>query len=264
MTLYQVQAQNFSDENENRMHSDAMAQKLGFESALVPGVAVYGHLTHPLVERFGAAWLGNSKVSLRLRKPAYHGDSLQIELKSNPDADIQNQVTCHARDTLLAEVDSRPRLPSEKANPPIDLLESTPKDPERVVIAWDNVVPQQPFRTWNWQITDEENQLYCDQVSDSQPIYKEYAHPHWLLSQANRALTREYVMPAWIHASSEITHYAPLMVGDDVVVQVLPLERWERKGHEFIKIYVAYTRGKEVTTEIEHTAIFKVADKVAE
>lgn len=242
------------------MHNDAVAQKLGFEGALVPGVAVYGHMTHPLVERYGAAWLGNSKVSLRLRKPAYHLDHLDIQLQVDPDAEIQNRVVCRARDTLLAEVDSRPRTPAEQANPPTDLLESEPKDADRAIMVWDNVVPQQPFRSWNWHIDAEENQLYCHQIRDAQPIFQEYAHPHWLLSQANRALTREYIMPAWIHAGSEITHYAPLMVGDDVVVQVLPLERWERKGHEFIKIYLAYLRGKEITTEIEHTAIFKVAE----
>jgi urease accessory protein UreH len=37
------------------------------------------------------------------------------------------------------------------------------------------------------------------------------------------------------------------------------MEKWRRKGHEFLRLYVAYRRGRELTTEIFHTAIFKVA-----
>ena len=45
MNEYQVIARNFSESSENRIHSDEIARKFGFRGALVPGVAVYGHLT---------------------------------------------------------------------------------------------------------------------------------------------------------------------------------------------------------------------------
>ena len=53
MSAYQVVAQNFSEDHENKIHSDEIAKKYGFKGGLVPGVAVWGHLTHPLVERLG-------------------------------------------------------------------------------------------------------------------------------------------------------------------------------------------------------------------
>ena len=53
MGTYEVVARNFSEANENKIHSDEIARKYGFKGALVPGVAVWGHLTHPLAERFG-------------------------------------------------------------------------------------------------------------------------------------------------------------------------------------------------------------------
>ena len=37
------------------------------------------------------------------------------------------------------------------------------------------------------------------------------------------------------------------------------LEKWQKKGHEFIRLYVSYWRDGELTTDIMHTAIFKVA-----
>ena len=49
MTAYHVVARNFSTDSENRMHSDEMANRYGFQGALVPGVAIYGHLIKPLV-----------------------------------------------------------------------------------------------------------------------------------------------------------------------------------------------------------------------
>jgi len=48
-------------------------------------------------------------------------------------------------------------------------------------------------------------------------------------------------------------------VGDTLTVNAVPLEKWERKGHEFIKLYLAYHREDVLTTEIFHTAIYKVA-----
>ncbi len=49
MSLYRPTARNFMEDSENRMHSDDIAKQLGFDSALVAGVAVFGHVTHPFV-----------------------------------------------------------------------------------------------------------------------------------------------------------------------------------------------------------------------
>ena len=69
MTTHHVVARNFSTHSENRMHSDEMASRYGFQGALVPGVAIYGHLIKPLVDHFGAAWLNDSCVEVKLIKP---------------------------------------------------------------------------------------------------------------------------------------------------------------------------------------------------
>ena len=97
------------------------------------------------------------------------------------------------------------------------------------------------------------------QVSDDLDLYRMAAHPHWILSVANTALSREYVMPAWIHTGSEIRFRGLLKAGDTVEVKAVPLEKWERKGHQFIKLYLAYFRDSDLTTEIFHTAIFRLA-----
>ena len=61
-TTYQVQAYNLSHASENKIHDDAVAQKLGFAGGLVPGV-----------ERWGRAWLERGRMECRFLKPVYDG-----------------------------------------------------------------------------------------------------------------------------------------------------------------------------------------------
>ena len=48
-TAYTVEAYNLSHASENKIHDDAVAQKLGFTGGLVPGVEVYAYACHPAV-----------------------------------------------------------------------------------------------------------------------------------------------------------------------------------------------------------------------
>jgi len=256
MGSYQVTAKNFSEASENRIHSDEVARRYGFEGALVPGVAVYGYLTHPIVERLGEPWLSASTSDVRFFKPAYEGDALEISVAEAGD---RWQASCHnAAGILLAELVTEPgNLPPAEDQ---GVFDAAAKPAGRVDMTWKTVVEGQPFTPWHWQITEDGNSTYASQVFDEQPIYRTAAHPHWLLGIANRALTREFVMPAWIHVGSTVRFRKLLRVGDTVEVRAVPLQKWERKGHQFVKLYLAYVRGESVTTEIFHTAIFRVAE----
>ncbi len=254
---YEVVARNFSEASENRIHSDEIAQKYGFKGALVPGVAVYGHLTYPLAAALGESWLACSVDNLRLIKPAYHGDTLLLALASEG---AHHTVTCHnANGELLAQVTSE--MPDELPQPhDLATFGTDYKHPERVVIGWDNVIAGQPYAPWQVTVTPQINAKYTGEVADTLPLYENgLAHPHFLQSIANTALTNEYTMPTWMHVGTETRHRAAVRVGDELTVRSATLERWERKGHEFIKAYVSVWRGDELTTDMLHTAIYKVA-----
>ena len=257
MSAYQVVARNFSAAHENKIHSDEIARKYGFRGALVPGVAVYGHLTHPLVERFGEHWLSHSTGSVRFHKPAYHNDRLSITLDETDDGYCARAV--NQEGTLLAELKSHQ---PEKLPGPEDgsVFNAAAKRTGRIDMVWDAVHEGEPFKEWHFQVTDDMNQKYTSQIADELPLYHHLCHPHLLLAQANHTLTREYLMPAWIHVSSDIRFRELVRVGDTLGVHAVPLEKWERKGHQFVRLYITYTREHALTTEIFHTAIFKVAD----
>jgi acyl dehydratase len=257
MDTHQVVARNYSEASENRIHSDEIARRYGFRGALVPGVAVYGYLTRPVVARLGEDWLGQSSSSVRLLKPAYDGDRLRVELSEAHGGCLQAHCV-NEEGTLLAELQTRPgdlEGPEDQA-----VFDAEPKSTERPEMSWETVVEGQPFGAWHWQVTEDANRTFAERVSDDLPVYRTAAHPHWLLGIANRALTREYVMPAWIHVGSEIRFHRLLKVGDTVEVRAVPMEKWERKGHQFVRLYLRYLRDSEITTEIFHTAIFRVAE----
>ena len=256
MGEYRVVARNFSAATENRIHNDEIARKLGFTGALVPGVAVFGHLTYPLVSRFAESWLSCSETSVRFLKPAYHEDPLTI---TDDEDNSVNYLRCRNEEgTLLAEMQSS--MPDSLADPEdATAFDAPARQDERQEINWENVIPDEPFTPWHIQITEDGNRTYTEQIADPLTLYRHVAHPHWLLGIANRALTREYIMPAWIHTGSEIRMRDLVRVGDTLTVRAVPLEKWQRKGHEFIRLYLAYYRDSVLTTEVFHTAIFKVA-----
>src|SRR5690242_4845445 len=54
---YRVKAFNTAHDSENKIHDDATAKRFGFGGGLVPGVDVYGYMSHMPVMRWGRAWL---------------------------------------------------------------------------------------------------------------------------------------------------------------------------------------------------------------
>ena len=77
----------------------------------------------------------------------------------------------------------------------------------------------------------------------------------------NAALVRRFILPAWIHVGTDMTFRRILKVGDAIQIRAIPIEKWERKGHEFIKLYVAFLVDGIAAVEAIHTAIYKVALK---
>ena len=259
MPTYTATARNFAEASENKIHSDAIAQRFGFTGALVPGVAVFGHLSAPLTRQYGERWLARSFVTTRFLKPAYDGDAISLT-----DREIDGQrvsVECsNAADVLLATAECA----LEEAQPapaPQAHLRGDTTHGTRVEITWDNVRVNEPFAAYSWIPDELHNLEYAARVEDDTPLFTHgLLHPHAILSQANQALVRHFIMPAWIHTGSELRLRRCLHVGDNIEVRAVPIDKWERKGHQFVKLYVAYAVGEEIATEIFHTAIFRVAE----
>ena len=118
-----------------------------------------------------------------------------------------------------------------------------------------------PFPALAWKPTQAENLEWCADVRDELTIYREGAapllHPGLVLRQANLVLRNRFALPAWIHTGSRITFHAVARAGEAFEVRAIPEEKWVRKGHEFVRLYVCILRDGGVVAEILHTAIFR-------
>ncbi|MCY4057957.1 MAG: MaoC/PaaZ C-terminal domain-containing protein [Gammaproteobacteria bacterium] len=252
MRVYQATARNFAGDTENRIHSDEVAAQFGFAGALVAGAAVFGHMTRPLVEALGTDWLANWIADVRFLKPAYHGDTLTIHHEV---ARGEQSVQCHARGVLLAELTSTPR--DAEAEPTI--IGAGAAIDERPEIHWNNVVVGESFPGWTWCPDAITNAESAAQVDDDLDCYRNgVIHPNAILGTANRAFTRRYLLPAWIHVGSTVRFRRLLRVGDAIEVRTVPTRKWRRKGHEFVSLDIAYLVDGAVATEIRHVSIFRV------
>ena len=72
---------------------------------------------------------------------------------------------------------------------------------------------------------------------------------------------RLYVLPAWIHVGTVGSMIRAIKVGEAITADCRPIERWERKGHQFIRLYIAMFLQDDLVFEAEHTAIFSIAAK---
>src|SRR5690349_12071982 len=83
---YRVAAYNTAHDSENKIHDDATARRFGFGGGLVPGVDVYGYMSHLPVMRWGRAWLERGSAECRFFKPVYDGDDAIVTAREDGDA----------------------------------------------------------------------------------------------------------------------------------------------------------------------------------
>jgi hypothetical protein len=257
---YRVRTHNASEHSENRIHSDDVARSFGFKAALVPGVTVFAHMTRPLVERFGEAWLDHGWAEVKLVKPAYEGDLLTVQTAPAADAETL-ELTCRNEEGMeIAKMTSRaPRtaaMPEARAH-----MSPGPALTDKPVVTWELMEIGKPFPQFTWRPTRADNLQWCEDVRDDLVLYRSgdapLLHPGFILRQANMALRNRFTLPAWIHTGSRITFFSALRVGGAYDVRAVPEEKWNRKGHEFVRLYVSVLCAGRVMAEVVHTAIFR-------
>jgi len=258
--VYKVRAHNSSTASENRMHSDDVARSFGFQGGLVPGVTVFGYMTRPVVARHGAAWLARGTAGVSFSRPAYEGEWLTVaDAGEGPDGDASLVCTNEAGVELARMQAGMPSDPAE-TDPRAGIAPASPTG-ERPEATWELMVVGEPFPALDWRPTAEDNAAWCNDVSDDLPLYREgnspFLHPGLVLRQANFVLRNRFLLPAWIHVGSRIAFREALRAGTAYEVRAVPEEKWLRKGHEFVRLYVAIRAGERVVAEILHTAIFR-------
>jgi len=257
---YTVRTHNASSLSENRMHSDDVARSFGFKGALVPGVTVFAHMTRPLVARYGEAWLTCGSAEVSFAKPAYEGDLLTVQTHA-VSGDTSLELKCTNEEgielaTMTATPPSAGSAPDKRA-----LIAPAPPLAERPLVIWELLEIGKPFPAWHWTPTAADNLTWCEDVHDDLALYRDgntpWLHPGFILRQANMVLRNRFTLPAWIHTGSRLIFHEGMRVGPAYEVRAIPEEKWNRKGHEFVRLYVAILSAGRTVAEVLHTAIVR-------
>ena len=259
-----IRALNDAETSENRIHSDEIALKYGFTGALVSGVNVFGYLSQPLTQHLGGTFLDRAALSVKFFKPAYHDEVLHIKtekLHSAEDSYIFTSSAYNQQGILLAQLETA----LGTSIPEIREPQTISQDKELAVrpeISWDGIHLDLAAPDFLWTPQDEDNRQRVDAQRDNAPMYRgpdAYIHPYYLLDACNKALMRMFILPAWIHTGSDVIIRRPIRVGQGILIRTVPTEKWERKGHQFIRLSITMSVDDEPAIQVQHTAIFRIA-----
>ncbi len=252
---YRVEAYNTAHNSENKIHDDEVARRYGFSGGLVPGVDVYGYMTHVALARWGRPWLERGRAECRFTKPVYEGETATV---TAADADGGLAITVESRGEACAS--GQAWLTAAPASPRLDdFAEARPPSvrpaADESTLARGRLLGIAPFR-----LTAEFAAQYLRDVRETDPIYARegLAHPGTILRLCNWTLSHNVVLGPWIHVGSKLQNFAAAHVGDELTVRGQVTGNYERKGHRFVDLDVlVVANGRTPVARIAHTAIYR-------
>jgi acyl dehydratase len=252
---YRVAAFNTAHDSENKIHDDATARRFGFGGGLVPGVDVYGYMTHLPVLRWGRAWLERGSAECRFMKPVYDGDTASVTATENDGA---LEITVESRGAVCAT--GRAALPETAPARSLDEFRKVPQRATRQPADEASLAAEDWLGLDPYPITPEMAERYLADSHESAAIYREQGlvHPRDILRTCNFVISRNVVLGPWIHTGSQIRHFAAVAVGSTLSVRARITGNYEHKGHRFVEVDALVLANETVpAAQITHTAIYR-------
>ena len=259
-----VVARNPATDSENRIHADEVARKYGFQGGLVPGVTIYAYACTPILEALGEEWLAKGSATMRFSAPCYDGELLTatVELPSAGESGQPYAVAVSAGERRCA---TGTAVTAGPPGPP-DEIEWAPLPEERPTASPDVFAPATVLGSIQLATDQARTSSYLEGIDEPSPVYSRgrIVHPGMLLNGANGVLVANVVMPAWVHVESRVQHWRPVEVGEPVQVRAIVADAFERKGHRFVAVDLAWVAGEgpgaqELVASGRHTAIWRLA-----
>lgn len=253
--IHSVTAFNMSAASENKIHDDAVARRLGFTGALVPGVEVYAYACHAFVRRWGMAWLEHGRAECRFLKPVYDGNVATVRGR---DAGVGMTFEVESAGVSCATGLAAPT--HDLAAPIIAEWPDRPPPATRPAASEDSLAPGTwlgiaPLRLTAGYMTD-----YLRGVGETEPLYQTagLTHPGLALRACNMALTQNVVLGPWIHVGSQVRNFAAPRVGDALSVRARVAANYGRKGHRLVDLdALVVANGGTVVAQVLHTAVWQ-------
>jgi acyl-CoA thioesterase FadM len=257
-----VIAHNDAMDSGNPMHNDAAAKAMNLKGALVPGITVFGYMTHNLITAFGNEWLDRGSMQVRFRRPVYANETLTIDSRDSGDGhsvniDTRNpdgEVCVTGRGSMSLDLTPLPKEIATYRDLPDPLWPATREKFSQV----------QNLGTLRAEFPLNESDGFLTAMQDDLDVYSNGAmHPAWLLRQANIVVDRNFDLGPWIHVESEVQNHSRAKNTDRIEVRAQVVELFERKGHEYFDLDVALLANGDtdrLVMRVLHRAIYKMAE----
>jgi acyl dehydratase len=246
-----ITAYNDAVASENRIHSDDVARQYGFAGGLVPGVTVYRYLAGPVLDAFGVDWVAGGTMAARFSRPVYDGDT--VVTTAVPDGEGGDSLVLELRDSG-GEVCATGTATRQGAGTP-PLVDAYPAV---ALPAPGERAPASPDAFAAWPVLGELRfGFHLEHAGPDDAVFG-VAHPAWLLRSANFVLSSTVRLGPWIHASSAAENFSAVRDGETVSVRARVADVFERSGHRFVELDVAWIADDErVAMHARHTAIYE-------
>jgi hypothetical protein len=233
--LWSVAAVNLPVHADNPVHTVEGGIAAGYRGAVVAGVTVYGYITRPIVEAWGAGWLSQGRAQVAFKSATLADE--QLDVVPMQEGDGWTVEALHA-----GEVRARARVfrgHDGVADPVGDQLE-----------------PLVEVLSPNW----------IDQPRDSGEdlaIYEreEIVHPAVWTMLANRVFTTQLVDGPWVHTRSDVRHLGLARPGETAVIESWVTDRFTTRAGERVVTDIRIDVDGRPIAAIEHEAIVRLAER---
>jgi hypothetical protein len=260
---YRISAHNYAFDSENKIHSDDVAEKYGFQGGLVPGVADFAYLLRAAYLVFGDGWLHQGSIEAKFLKPVYHGDAVIAVAHTKGDDErtltlaLKNSdgIVCAAGEAWAdvsesaPEIDDFPYLtPPALAARPFPTVTAFPAGTALGSYEYDFV---------QGEAHDTSTQRFAAPFLDSkgQPLWQ----PSNCLHDANRCLRASVALGPWIHTGSRLQLYGSPRDGDRISLRGRVTDTFTKKGHTRTELELAWFANELGVARIRHAAIIALA-----
>ncbi len=244
------------------VHDDAVARRMGFKAALVPGAFVYGHISRIAVDAWGVDWLRHGCMEARFRRPVYDGDVLTAEVTALSDTGADQRAAVTLRNEEGEEVAAgwiampwEAPPPPPVADCPILLLPDPPQAIEPGGMAIGTRLGSR-----NAVLTDEEFRRSLAAFDERHPLYLAggLVHPGCLIRRTMFDANRSFRFPApVVFVSGKAQHFALVSPGQRLATSGTITAVFERKGrHYFESEELLVVDGAQVAARFRRTSIY--------
>ncbi len=243
---WQGEAFNQVPESENRIHSDEVARRYGFQGGLVPGVTVTAYLCHPAIDAWGLDWLERGRARAVVGTPLYDGKRFRVELDnataSAYDAELLDEAGTRCATASVELPETLPTPPAMRGDPHIGEGFQRPRASREVMEELRERGMHAMRARWDVDGSAKITGYLRNTSEMPKPVQPEgdgYANPAFVLGLTNWVLGSNVIMEAWLHLQTESQHYRAIPRGSELVVESAIADLFEKKGHEFIDLDVA-------------------------